>query len=95
MIRTQRATTKTGLFLSMKLRWPLEGEADFHMECATERERNLLQEHVDKCLRVLFEDIRCVSYQMGWKEAKAKKLAKRTDFPGCCYVADWERKLIK
>lgn len=62
----------------------------FRREASSELECQLLQAHLDRTLGALLEDIRRVSYERGWKDAKKKK-AKSTNFPHCLRVLDWER----
>lgn len=62
----------------------------FRREASSELECQLLQAHLDRTLGSLLEDLRRVSYERGWKDAKRKK-AKSTNFPHCLRVLDWER----
>ncbi len=63
----------------------------FRRESASALECRLLCERLRQELGTRLEEIRRVSYERGWKDAKAKR-PRSTVFPTCTKVLDWEHK---
>jgi hypothetical protein len=94
MIRIVRSSDNPKLiWVAFKPGFPLgeNEEVFFSRECASEIECKLLCEKLQSQLGLNMEEIRKVSYQRGWKQAKAKKGGKCTWFATHSAVLPWER----
>lgn len=87
-----RGQEKTTLWIRVTGQYPVEMKFDFSHQCASEVERNLLEAHLRDVLASKYEALRRISYNMGWRHAKGKKVKKNTYFQSCIDVTDWERK---
>ena len=94
MIRIIRSSGNNKLiWVAFKPGFPLgENEEVFFMrECASEIECKLLYEKLQGQLGRTMEEIRKVSYQRGWRQAKAKKGGKHKWFSPHSAVLPWEK----
>jgi len=97
MIRIERADNKadtTSLFVGIKSEYPLGDTIWFKRVCASEIERNLLDEHLNSCLWKRMERIREVLYRIGWKHKASKRTTKWTSFSCSTDVESYEKKAL-
>ena len=94
MIHVVKCTNDKGLFVRIKPCSPLNDAVrlDFYRACASDIECDLLQAHLDAMISENMEQIRKVSYNAGWRDAKSHKKSKRDWFASATEVMDWERK---
>jgi len=82
-----------GLYVRITPEYPLSGVGplDFYRAGASSIETLLLEQQLDNLIWSKMEEVRRVSYLRGWRDAKAHRV-KRTSFPTCVDVLDWENK---
>ena len=93
MIRIVRASDSvTRLWVEIKPTHPLTESSWFQHDCASETERNLLEQHLRNQVSERMRTLREVSYHRGWRDKSNKKGKKSTLFPNSTDIMEWEKK---
>ena len=90
MIEFLRSTDNQAIWIKVTAGGPITEPLWWRHECLSALECQLLQDYLKRAMATQLEEIRRVSYERGWKDAKSKK-GKSTTFATCMTVLGWER----